>query len=410
MGKSFLLVIAITLIPCIFLPQAALVGAQTGRDVDFHFTDSWMLQLPDDKIGKENYTMQKGIHFGVCRMDETVGEPELRLSFKPLNDSLISEIMNIKKEDGNYTKDWTRLADEKDCFDGGIGYKIEQKIASPFIVSRRVDRIFFDSRGIQRSTIDVTPLRQLNRLEVDFEIRPTDDVGIRVLSPHAELNEYGDMARFHVDNPSKGATYSFTLDLEITPKRKQVSFKPYVWVSADLIQRKEPMIEGRLLKYDTGFGEVVVEAKDDMVFHPSGHERVGVWMQGISTTARLILPGAEGGNGLMGITLTNDILLIIISVAAAIVLLVASEFVYRRLKPKAKAKSLEEQLRDLTNEERKIRGMKKNIQREYFKGRITSQAFNKMTMEYEEKLMGIISKKDDLRKKAGADKSPAPGK
>jgi hypothetical protein len=42
---------------------------------------------------------------------------------------------------------------------------------------------------------------------------------------------------------------------------------------------------------------------------------------------------------------------------------------------------------------------KKNVQREYFKGLITSQAFNKMTMEYEEKLTGIISKKDELKKK-----------
>ncbi len=387
---------------CLSLSLAAPAGSVEPNVVGFDVGETWNFEVSENVVEDGDYTMRKGVHFGVCRMDDSRIGAELSMSFLPQDVSQITSTMNLEREGGAYSTGWHGIGDEKDCLDAGVEYGAQEASAFlPIVVRRSVDRAFFESKGVQTCTIEVTPVAQLDWLEVEFEIRPTEEADINLMSSHGQFRDEDDSVRFPVDNPVRGLTYSFTVVLEVIPKSGQVSYVPNVWIGTDVRGEKSPTISGRSMIHETEYGDVVVEATDDMVFHPTEHRSVGIGMRGMSTAAELIMPREAGGVSFPGFDISEILSpsANLVATVGLVVLFMVSVLITKKLRLRGGATSVGDRVEDLEKEERKLRGMKKNVQREYFKGLITEQAFNKMTMEYEEKLMAIISKKDELRGK-----------
>lgn len=390
------------------------VSAQNAYSVSFEIWDTWTADVSGDSAENKNYIFRKEINFGVCeRMPggATEGVREFRISFRPLNSSILLNSWGFTFNGEAYETGWQSIVDV-DCFNAGINSDIDQEMLLPMTVNKSVDNVFFDSPGMQKVTVVVVPQSSsLNMLEVEFRTGSTDEAGVRLASIPDSLTEDGEMAFYFIENPRIGVPYTVTLEQEITPKKGQVSYVPEVRVMTGSQKRNPPITnDSYILKTD--FGIAMLEATDDVIIYPSVNENFGINFKGITTTAEIRLvnsqdvsgtgeiPGAPGTLGATETSETSGIPWWIIAVAFAPLAVVLVVFFGRKkLRLQGKPKPPEDSLQSLTKEEKHIRSVKKNVQREYFKGVITEEAFNKLSMEYQQKLLIVITKKEELQKK-----------
>ncbi len=92
-------------------------------------------------------------------------------------------------------------------------------------------------------------------------------------------------------------------------------------------------------------------------------------------------------------------MLLVIAVTVIVAVIFTLMLVLRKVGMLKRPKDDKESMRDLDEQETTIRNTKKSTHREYLKGLMSEEDFKKITTDYEAKLMAVMAKKNELRKK-----------
>ncbi|UCD02634.1 MAG: hypothetical protein JSV63_02465 [Candidatus Aenigmatarchaeota archaeon] len=398
--------ILLSAILMIFFSQIAFASAQQSNELHFDVTDSWYMEVDEDSIENRPYVMKRELESSVCKnWDARNFDPDVQITIDPADNLTVMGSWRMIQRDGLYIIDWEKIPDQK-CTGGGIQLGIEENKTPPIRVKRKIDKIFFDEKGTQTVLLELTVLESVLEAELQLEREPNEYAEIRLLSQSREyIADWGEGA-FHIRNPVLGKLYTFILELEVTPKKDQVSYVPRIWMSATSEHRDVSSVTGTAYSMNSEFGTVSLKSTEEAFIRGMMRKRFSANLRGLSTTAKIAAdlaeitrPAPSDGEDAERPWDTTSIMLLV-AVAAIVGVIFTLLLVLRKVGMLKRPKSDKEMLAELDKEEAEIRSAKKSTHREYLKGMMSEEDFKKITTEYESRLMAVMAKKTELSKKS----------
>lgn len=289
--KKFLIIAAI------FLLLSSVAFAQpTGKNVGLQIDNLLRVDSNTNEVTPTEQEWPRELQIGAYYYCKETGSPplgRLEISFSPAEE--VKSYIENKWGDFTSENPYTIVSESIPSETGGIsmGFGTETRTIKenfPAKITRTVNQSYFEAEGSETVTIKVMPNQKFSKIGVHFESVSTTDATVKFVSSSRDYFTNTDpqgRVHFEVSSPQSSQTYTFKIELKITPLKGQTTYIPGVFLTLGTTTSQEQS-KGSNVSVLSEFGQISASASEEVNWNVQRSKGFGVWMAGVSTTGKFI--------------------------------------------------------------------------------------------------------------------------